>query len=60
MRKLEVGTHGKVCCDVLKGEGVTVVGTTEEGVLLKFDGDDHAWPLGNAAVDSGRFVTFEE
>lgn len=59
MAKPEVGAHGKICCEVLKGEGVTVAGTTEEGVLLKFDDSEKVWPLGNAAVESGRFVEFE-
>ena len=52
--------HGKISCDCLRDEGITVVERTDEALYLKFDGDDHPWPLGWAAYFSGRFVSFDE
>lgn len=53
-------SHGTATCDCISGEGVTVMERTDEGLMLRFDGDERVWPLGWAAYLSGRFVKFSQ
>lgn len=51
--------HGTCTCGCVENESVQVMERTDEALWLRFEGQQDVWPLGWAAVLSGRFVQFD-
>ena len=52
--------HGKAVCDCIENDEVIVMERSDEGLWLRFAGQDDVWALGWAAFFSGRFIQFDD